>query len=447
MTETQRHPDTNPKVVSTLAEIGIKEYSPPQLEELFGNLQETIHIGIHREGPPTMSDGGLLAIPSGVDPISPDEWKQVPSGRKVISCAIGGSNWVSSVVEKTEDQSIKESAVHKVHIPVEQRDLTYSDFIHLISQPIFASAQSEGDSINTVAISFGFGHSNVNTEQGIDASLQRDYAAKSWNIRPDQRSKDDRSLVGHSLLQVLHRKNLPVDHIFILNDTNAVCNDIAIKNSDQSNDVHTGVGFVFGTGVNAALGQYNLEIGAARIIQPDEVLLGMVDHNLISSSKETIQSQNYLEQWIGGDTIQNRIAVALMLNDEHEIARRLFLKPDPELMNGLAARSMTMADVIARLNMDISPHTFDVMKTVADKTLTQTGQLIGTTIAAVLAATGKHNSLFRIPVEGSVFWKGYSVKETALQTASALLNNTQIVAKQASSMHGMAQLAMARTSS
>ncbi len=72
----------------------------------------------------------------------------------------------------------------------------------------------------------------------------------------------------------------------------------------------------------------------------------------------------------------------------------------------------------------------------------QAGQVIGVMIGSAVSAAGYEGGLAHLPVEGSVFWKGYNVQPSVKQTLDLLIPGNDLRFEPASGVRGISKLAL-----
>lgn len=366
----------------------------------------------------------IEAVNTGIKPITLDEWKKVPIGTKVITGAYAGTNWITALVEKGENGLPLYTELNTIMIPSCERQVTFDGFVEIMTKAIIlASHKIDCKNINTIAISLGFVQRNEKTSIGVDAQFIINNLGKNWEIADFNKNipNEKQPFLGKLLIHKLRQKGFQnYKYVFFQNDTNSVAN--YINNLSTPNSL--GVGFVFGTGDNASLDTIDLEIGRLDIIPADEIFDNLVKEKII------IDSWKRFEHWMGGHYIKRRLAMDMKLRGEDEIFNIIMNNHDGTILSDIAMGKYK--DQL--LNKAQAP---------ALRILKETGQYIGTLIAAVIIAAGyKSPDLVVLPVEGGVYWKAYQVKEIAQDTINLLIPNNKIKIISASGIIGVAQAAM-----
>src|SRR5262249_56202 len=134
-------------------------------------------------GPPTQSDGGILAIRTGIPLLPQTTWEKVLPGSETIVCAFGGTNWIVGHAVKDVQGSVSVRTLSKNFIPIAERQCTFEGFVQLMVEMIIkSSVENNLTHITTVAISLGFTHTNERTKYGIEGNLTSAYLSKGWAI-------------------------------------------------------------------------------------------------------------------------------------------------------------------------------------------------------------------------------------------------------------------------
>lgn len=388
------------------------------INKIYQDLLNELKKGIARD-----PNRKILAIETGIDPITLAEWKKVSVGKKVITGAYAGTNWITALVEKGTNGLPIYKELSKTVITSDKHNITIDDFVELMAQNVlFATKNLDLSNIDTVAIALGFSQRNQKTPYGVEAQFNVKYPGKTWNILDFDESKtpEDQPFLGKILLEKLGNFGLKnFKYVFFENDTNAVSNYI----NDLTTDNSLGVGFVFGTGDNAALGSINFELGRLDLIEADEIYNALVKEKIFTDSFKKF------EHWMGGHYIKRRLAMDMKLQGETEVFDLIMANHDGTILSDIAA-GLYNNQILGKA------------ETSAQRILTETGQLIGITLAAV-ATTGLYNPNLPaiLPVEGSVFWKGYKVREIAQDTLNSLIPNNKLQIVQAAGIIGIGQAA------
>ncbi|MBD3362270.1 hypothetical protein GF362_00965 [Candidatus Dojkabacteria bacterium] len=434
-----------------LDKIGLRPFSEYELRDIiFPKYLHAINVGINRHGDPTNEDGGLLAIPTDVELITKEQFQNVPVGKKVITCSYGGTNWVTSLVRKTDDIKTEIYKENMIYIPRKQRNIRFQDFILKMAEQIYNILQEEDkDEFQFVGISLGFPHRNVRTEYGIDAYFLRQKLPKSWIVR-DFHKLPFPSLIGKLFLEkLLTTYSLPnIKYVYFLNDANSVAQQLPGK--DEFGEYP--VGFVFGTGSNAALKQWNLEAG--KFIMPQELDLDRrIDEKMIELGLVHTQKK-FIEHFHGGDYIRYRIASALSILSEdkiisNRIAEWMIQQEDASIVSRLASGDMSYDDFLDFNLVEEETEArriYVILKECSTRALIQAGQTIGVMIASVLKSAEYNTGDIAVPVEGAVYWKGYGIQEQSQKVINLLIPENNISMIKASSVVGLAQFLMVQES-
>ncbi len=294
-----------PTETDVLNEIGMREFNSEELKDAYRKLTRQIEIGINRDGEPTTSDGGVPAIPSCVEPITREQIASVPEGKRVFGGAYGGTSWLTTIAEKGKGVDVDLDVINNGSIPKSERAHTLDDFVGLMADHI---AHGIGDrdvsDITAVGGSVGFAYRSSRTERGLDGQIYEQ--PSNWRIIDLNTSlrPEEQPYLGEKLITALSYRGLPqVTEVYFQNDTNAVVHDV----SSSDSDVVVPVGFVFGTGSNAALGRFNLQESNTVVFQKDAILEKMAERGFVGSDKPLTKI------WVGGDRIRFRVAASMLL--------------------------------------------------------------------------------------------------------------------------------------
>ncbi|HLD21498.1 MAG TPA: hypothetical protein VJB65_01215, partial [Patescibacteria group bacterium] len=434
------------KALEKLNEIGFRPFEQTELQTLFTELKNAIHIGISRKGVPTSEDGGLLAFPTGVTPITQKDVERIPEGTAAIVCACGGTNWIFTKATRGKNGTVKLAEPYVRPIPKNQRQHTFASLTELFATEIFNVAQEYNltETPNLpIAVSFGFPQTTVRTTNGdIDARVNRSNLPKFWKITDcDESLPPEKQPSLSRLLRVALRKKgmKSIGRIVFVNDTVAVALDVQHDGKD-SKDLP--VGFVFGTGTNAAMdgnskkGIINLEAGHAKAMQADHVFEHMLKKKLVPGTIPV------LEYWMGGGYLPARIAGAIWCMADYFADPKQMTKTILKNTNQALVSEIAQGVSPRKLGLHSGPSEYKTVSECARRTLIQAGQVIGVMIATVCAETGYTKGKVHVPYEGSLLNKGYLVEKTAQQTIHSLLPKSNIVPYKACGMNGVAKLAM-----
>jgi hexokinase len=431
-------------------EIGLSEFSQEELDILRNQLKEAIQIGITRDGPPIQEDKGLLAIRTGVEPVTSEDWDRVPNGTSVIACAYAGSNWLTSIVRKSEDGSPETVAKVLSEIPEDKREMKFQDLIALMCDQI-KSLREYITSEEIVAVALGFAHLNKITDYGVDAQFIRQDPAKFWFIVDYDKnvSPDKQPYIGESIVTYLKSLGLEqINSYYILNDTNSVASNVLARRSGEGYEFLP-VGFVFGTGDNASLKDTNLEAGKAKILEPDAITLKMADENLLPVTRENLKKDCIVEFWMGGDFIRYRLACALLLLGEQEliknsndISEAIIRSKDSAILSEIASEKLESHELSEILKVEVAEEDLSIIAECAQLVIKKASQLMAVMISGVVEAAGYKGEKADIPIEGSVYWDGYKVNEEVEKSLNILLPGNKLEPTKAVGYVGIAQLAM-----
>lgn len=432
-------------IVQHLDHAGIRAMTPEELHERFTHFRSAIRIGAQRKTAPVSTDGGLLAFPTFVPPIDSATLQALPLGTTAIACACGGTNWIFQKATVVAPGVVDLSEGFIRPIPPEQRTHTFASLVALIASEIVNVAREYGlmdvEKL-PIAISLGFPQTNVLLENGdIDARINKPVLPKFWKITDcdgDVAPEYQPSLAALLRAELAQRGIRSVGRIVFVNDTVAVALDAQHPGKDAA------VGFVFGTGTNAAMdsrsekGILNLEAGAAKVMPIDAALQYMIDAELVPYASSNI------EYWTGGGYLPARVAAGV------ELVKAEFT--DPEQVKTVLLQSFNQAllseiaeGVSPRKNeFHVGPSEYRLLQEIAQRVLAQAGQCIGLMIASVVAEAGIESGEWMVPYEGSLMAKAFGVQEAAMGVLHELLPGVTIVPYKASGMIGIAKLALTR---
>jgi hexokinase len=431
-----------------LDSLGVRPFTEVEMTAMYDALSQAIAIGITRTGEPTTADGGLLALPTGIEPISLDQVQQVPDGTPVITAACGGTNWMFAVATKQADGKMTLSEPVVRPIPEDERQHTFQSLIDLMADEILTVGR-EYHLLETsqlpIAISFGFPQHNVRTDDGdIDARLTSKQLPKFWQITDlDETLPVDQQVSLSGLLResLLARGFVSIGSIVFVNDTVAVALDV-----QHGDGADLPVGFVFGTGTNGAMfantekGIVNLEIGHAGVVPRDAVLDMMEQHQWVPNT------HGIMEYWMGGGYLPGRCAATILglrdqFIDADQLASSIVNSTNQAIVSDLADTTSSPQ----QLQLHVAPQEFAMIQTIAQRVLHQAGQLIGLHIAAVCQAVNYTTGSTHVPYEGSLLAKGYRVATITDATVKHLLPGSDITPYRASGILGIAKLALLKT--
>jgi len=408
----------NKKTQDFLSKIGIKEYSDSELRSFAKVLEGEVDEAWTN---PTGLTGGM-GIATPITPISPMEWKKVPDGTKVLACAFGGTNWLIAEAKKSGGKLVVGKLRQRFFENVTKR-YNFADLINMMAEEI-VSAVPEVRKLSALAISFALPQKNTIKDYGLDAELLSAIPGKFWEI-PNFKPKQH---FGKALLSVLKKKyQWKVRKVFVMNDINALLSSLTDIGSVGTNN--RVCGFIFGTGINASEAEINYQIGRSLALPKDQILDFMASQKLVPTFEYG------LEYFIGGDYLKARVHSALKLLAEGKLikspestAKNILTSNDPGIISTLAKEDRGVVGKIART------------------VLTQAGQLAGMIIAVVVGHSGYKAGKLNIPVEGSVYWDGFGVKEAGEKSLNLLMPGSKIEIYKASSLAGAAKYAMVLSS-
>jgi hypothetical protein len=423
--------------------MGFRWFSHQEILDRANRLSTAIQIGVERQGTPVNTDGGVLAIPSHVTAISQDQIAALPEDAVAITATCGGTNWIFTLARKHADGTVILEEALSDEMPESNRTHTFETLMELIADNVARVAkQYNVTAVKNlpIGISFGFPQTNIKGDNGdVDSRITTPNLPKKWVVTdcdPSLPAEQQPSLADVLRAELIERGVQFPGAITIINDTVAVSLDV-----HHSNDL--AVGFVFGTGTNAALyvseakGILNLEAGHTPM-PVDEVWNEMQRRGYVTENPS-------FEHWMGGGYLPYRIAAALyLLEDEIPQAARfaeMFINTENQaLISHLAEGNFTDLQFAG-----LSEEEEDLLRSVSRRVLTQAGQVIGIMTAVVAERAGYKQGVAYFPYEGSLMKKGYNVQRTALDTAELLIPGHQLQPYIATGMVGVAKLAMVQT--
>lgn len=443
---------TNPKDI--LEKNDIRLFSPEELNTIFTNLKQSIQTGAQRpKDAPVITDnpdGGLGAIPSGVEPITQEQINQVPNESIALTAACGGTNWIFTIARKNEDGSVDLADPVIKPIPETHRKHTFDSLMDVIGQHLAGVAKKyhvQDTHHLPIAVSFGFPQVNLRLENGdIDARITCGELPKKWYITDCSISVDPEN--QPSLTALLRAKLTKYGvqapgRIVMVNDTVAVALDVQY---DASEHKELPVGFVFGTGTNAAMygdeekGILNLEAGHSAPIEADDI------YKIMEQRGYTNTEHAVMEHWTGGAHVPYRMAAALELLKEdfgdrwQEWAEEIIGNQHQALISDIA-----QGDFQYVYTLNPTPEEAGILQELAKWALAQAGQSIGIMLAATASAAGYTEGTAYVPYEGSLMKKGYMVEAYAVETLDTLIPGQDLHPYTASGMIGVAKLALVKS--
>jgi len=432
-------------ICSHLDRVGLKPYQVDVLKDKACYLRKKIlSAQFHRrKGDHNPKAGDILAIPTPFAPITIENWESVPEGTSILSCAFAGTNWTTTKVKKTSaiEPDVSTELTIK-HIDKEKRSLTFDQMTDLMVDEIVKANEADPTALadKAVAISLGFPFENdVLKNKNVDARFLAGKLTKFWEI--SDFATNGNNLIGQVIINKLKTREINVKHILIQNDTNSVGHNVISKRRRLPS------GFVFGTGDNANLHQYNLEVGGSIIDEPDAIHQELIRRKFVPGEK------NIIEYIMGGDFIKARVLAGLgllnidLLSLEKSVIENFisqaWKKDSGVLISLITGKNSSLEDFNAQLETNINEQTYAVFIECATRALQQAGQMIGIVIAAVAMASKMDLKREEIDayIEGAVFWKGFGVKKTAKKTIDEIVEN-QIEFVEASGLIGVAQLGL-----
>ncbi len=437
-----------PSLSKAIAAIGLSPFSKPELRVMYNDLCRRIDVGMHRNGPPTQSDGGVLAIRTGIPLLSQTTWEKVLPGSETIVCAYGGTNWIVGYAVKDAHGSVSVRTLSKIFISIAERQCTFEGFVQLMAKMIIkTSVENNLTHVTTAAISLGFPHTNERTKYGIEGNLTSAYLSKGWAIY-DWDEREDKHL-GKALIEHINQsQRLHLDEVVFLNDTCAVALDIGSVADYIEQGVNLlPVGMVCGTGTNICLGDHaemvNLEIGEAYVAREDAILVEMIKRGLIPSPP--------VFEHYTGIFILYRLSIAVELLDKQGILRggkalgKAIRHSEAIILSKLASKQVSAEELHKEWEIPVKDDLLETLQLLAQHVLYKAGQVYGLLLSSVVQKARKaglpSSQWDVVHAEGSVLHDGYQVKEVTEKVCQQLGQSHLIISK-SSSLAGVAALAM-----
>ncbi len=422
------------------------EFSDQELQQMFHALRDAVTAC--RTNQAAENRAGLLNIPSHVQPIFAQDIQQIPTGSVAITCACGGTNWIFTIARKEANGTFELEQGFIRPIPESERTHTFNSLMQIIADEIMNVIYTfhlESVDQLPIAISFGFPQSNIRVENGdVDARITSSSLPKLWRITDcdETRVAEDQPSLAGILRRILQDRGVhSIGRIVFVNDTTAVVLDV----EPESSILTLPVGFVFGTGTNAAIagdvesGIINLESGHATVVPPDATTRIMQERGWIPSHAP------WLEYWIGGAYLPKRVAAAILserqrLTDAEQVVETILNTTQQTLLSDIAS-----GESPKNIGFHIGPDEYTFIRDCVQTVLHHAGQLIGVTIAAVCSAVGYEGGSVHVPYEGSLYTKGFGIADVARHTTQTLIPGAEITLTHASGMRGVAKLALVLT--
>ena len=358
-------------IARTLAELGIRPYTPEELSTIANAFKQGLVEKKH----------GLKMLPSYLTIVQPAE---LPTDKTALIIETGGSNVYVGLVSMVDGMAVL-SQSHKAALPSRTYDSArhYFETIAELAAPILSSAKP--DALGVVWA--GPIHSEKR-DVGNDAKVE---ALTKEFVIPDVYDRTiiemTREYIGGKYAAL---KTLPA---VVLNDTVAVLFSCGAQ-----------VGGVVGTGMNYAVstpdGIVNTEAGSFNGFPVTGILKKLDESSAYPGEmmNEKATSGLYLPE-------QFKLAIAAIQDTGYGIEMPEVV--DAEALSGYAELA-TPTD-----------HSF-----IATQLFTTSAQLVGTEIGVALATYHANEDNFSVPVEGSLFWGAPGYVDMATKAASAASGKT-----------------------
>ncbi len=428
----------NGELKQKLADYGFRKLTNDELTLVFEQIKKAVGIGLERKSDPTEKDGGVLSIPTKSNFITYEQWLKVKYEKPVIACNYGGTNWVTGLRKKEDQNLVKVGNDVVRHFRMDDRKHTFSEFIDAMRNEIMKLEVSSLVQVEVIALALGFAQKAEITDIGIDARVLPGNMTKHWEIT-DMRHLPYTTLIGQTLVEKLRDKLPNLKKIFIRNDAEAIGDDV-----DNSIINHLPMTLVAGTGLGIVITRrrdnqnINLEIGRTPInIDTFSVVEYMYNAGLLPGS------QNIIEYHIGGDYIKSKVLYGLK--------NLASLKSMGNLVHYFSSENS--GDVVSRLAMKeedlyISKEDIEIAAAVAQAALRQAGQFIACAFGAVFEA-GHYATFFdgsknALATDGSMLHKAVIVMEEFTETLRYLINREEIKPFEANGLDGITKFALVK---
>lgn len=424
--------------IKLLEDIGLRQFTPNEIHAAHAQLAQAFEVGITRSGLPTTEDGGIPAVKTGVEPITADAYDRVPDGR-VLGGSYGGTSWYTGIIAK-EGPITNVEIINNGATPHSRVD-TRESFVERIGNHVLGGAVDRDISdIRAVGASCGFEQTNSHHTRGIDAQIH--VQPSNWKITDLDTSltPEQQPYLGEELLRYLSYQGAPqIKEVYFQNDTNAVVHDVATNASD----VVLPLGFVFGTGSNAALRDINTQASSVNLFGKDAVYQEMVDLGYVPAKPQ-------MKLWMGGERIAYRVAAGMKLLAKEGLVRdttadevaRMIRENGKGLIISNILNGQLSYDALLQEGIPLTFSEYQLLKQSSQASLNQAGQAIGVMMATAIEATGHTSGKAKVPVEGSVFWKAHGVRDVAQETVKLLLPEVDLLPYEASGLQGIGKLAL-----
>lgn len=414
--------------------IGLTELHPIDVVARKDQLVKQIQIGIartQRGEKPTMTDGGILAIPTtSLSLVTPEVWEQVPPGTHGVSAEIAGTNWVIHSGEKIKDGKLVLDSEKPIIYDDTTRKVTFAEFIDRMARPIASAHKKTHDQTPLILdVSLGFPHASVqlpdSSENDVafipeDDPKVRGKLTKGWQILDWDELSDEQRLIGKALRDRLAQDDLgvTVERIAFGNDTEKVARDIdAQTEAKQQNLIFFPNGAVFGSGTNIAFNDINTEIGQAPWNQRDDAIY----HKMVENGWTT--TANCVAEHETGQYLRYRLAAGLQLLGEAGFVTNVDEKV-ARIVNAAAKEDQAFMTKIATGQIETDPQTQSLAQSVLRRAGQMYGMLAGAVSEVALGQRKADDTPAAILAEGGVIHKArMNDTETVKQMAEITARN------------------------
>lgn len=353
-----------------LEEIGLKEFSKEELEQISKNYSEELKAGIDKR-PSSLKMLDTLLSPVDLNILNP--------GDEVLVLEIGGTNVYGArvVIDSDHNPKITPGSYTKVEMSKRQ----FSSFKQFIDEVIegISNLITQSSTPKAFGLIWSFPAKPVKVDYGIDNT---ETLLTKELIIPGVEDV----FIGRVLVEEFSHKNLKFKNlkIAVLNDTPAVA-------------LSTGslIGAVVGTGFNISVAQkdrlFNTESGNFNKF-PISALVRLVD----AGSQKT--GEQLAEKQISGHYMGEQLKFVM---------DGLVEKGLNESGIGGVVNSSTISHLLE--NPALDPKLVEVASKIRTKSAQIVGVMIGTAISTFFEQF-KDLEKIEVPIEGSVFWNmpGYS---------------------------------------
>lgn len=397
------------QIETQLGEVGIFRLSDQRRDELYTEVIHNISLSDN-----TTSES--LQIPITETPLSiasNAQWDAVPIGSVSTACLFGGTNWKVGLCIKTENGTELYN-ISEVHIPIENRRVTYQHFLDMILNVIHKTGNT-----SVVGVSLGFEHKSVLTEYGVDAILNPASMAKGWQIT----DLDREVFLGRDLILRAGERGINIKSTTITNDTIAVLQNIS---SISSSNILP-IGLVAGTGTGLSIldkdGKVKVIDIGNMIIPPDALVAEIKSRGFIRNSRLGN---------LGGVYAGLKFAIALerltpvldlSTNTLQNLSNNLYSRTDtPFIMNQLIDDPNHAYELIQKeFEIDLGDSDIDILSNVARIIFADTATFYGIAIsAAINQVVRSFSDEQAILAEGSMVLNSAFIQGRTIETVKRL---------------------------